>query len=131
MTINFFEPGDVPQPPDKVKIEHLKATPHADGWRVKVEVHVTPFQQRPNLELSLVREGENPVMVASLSIVETMHPRMEFTMHVRGVTEPLGRYRLHAMVYYRDPIDEDAIEPPPMQIKDTQELLVEIEPEAE
>ncbi|MCB9435749.1 MAG: hypothetical protein H6673_01990 [Anaerolineales bacterium] len=131
MTISFFEPGDVPQPPDKVKITHLTATPVADGWRVKIDVHVTPFQLRPNLEIALVREGDNPVPVSTLSIVETMHPRMEFTMHVRGVTEPWGHYRLHAMVYYRDPIEEDAIEPPPMQVKDTQEIKVSIQPEAE
>lgn len=129
MTISFFEPGDVPQPPDSIKITHLQAVPVSDGWRVKVEVHVTPFQMRPNLEIALVREDEKPLAVAVLSIVETMHPRMEFTMHIRGVSDPRGKYRLHAMVYYRDPIPEDAIEPPPMQIKDTKQLELSIEAE--
>ncbi len=124
MTINFFEPGDVPQPPKNIRIELLKATPYPDGWRVKIEVHVTPFQQRPNLELDLVRVmgDESHKIVASFSIVETMHPRMEFTMHVRGVDAPDGDYQLKAMVYYREQLDAESTEPPPIQIIDTREL---------
>ena len=122
MTISFFEPGDVPQPPDKTKIEHLSAIPSPDGWRVKMEVHVTPFLQRPNVEIVLLRlvDGSDPFPVADLSIVETMHPRMEFTMHIRGVDDPTGNYSLRAMLYYRDQLEPDASEPPPIQIKDKQ-----------
>lgn len=124
MTISFFEPGDVPQPPDNVKIEHLKAVPYADGWRVKIEVNVTPFLQRPNLEIVVLRTGEESkqVQVASLSIVETMHPRMEFTIHIRGVEDANGRYQLRAALYYRDQVPPEATEQAPMQIKDTRQL---------
>lgn len=128
MTISFFEPGDVPQPPDNTKIEHLNAIPSPDGWRVKIEVHVTPFLQRPNVELVLLRlvdDGE-PYPVADLSIVETMHPRMEFTMHIRGVDDPMGDYSLRAMLYYREQLEQDTTEPPPIQIKDKQSFSFRI-----
>ncbi len=124
MTISFFEPGDVPQPPDKVKIELLEAEPHSEGWRVKINIHVTPFQQRPNLEINLLKQmvDGSANSVANFSIIETMHPRMEFTMHIRGVDDPYGDYQLQTMLFYRDQPDPDAAESPPPQIKDTREL---------
>ncbi len=130
MTISFFEPGDVPQPPDKTKIEHMNAIPSQDGWRVKIEIHVTPFLQRPNVEIVLLRlvNGGEPFPVADLSIVETMHPRMEFTMHLRGVDDPMGDYSLNAMLYYRDQLKEDDTEPPPIQVKDKQAFSFRIPP---
>ena len=54
--INFFESNDVPQPRDKVKIERVDTQPYPDGWRVKVIVEVTPFEDRPSLEIR-VRSG--------------------------------------------------------------------------
>ncbi|NDJ87262.1 MAG: hypothetical protein GYB66_15395 [Chloroflexi bacterium] len=128
MTISFFEPGDVPQPPDNVKIERLDALPHPDGWRVKIELHVTPFQQRPNFEVILLRRDEDGTdsQIANLSIVETMHPKMEFTMHIRGVDDPNGDYLLRAILYYREHAEEGAEEPPPVEIKDQREIMFSI-----
>lgn len=123
MTISFFEPGDVPQPPDKVKIEHLTATPSEDGWRVKIEVHVTPFQQRPNLEMRLLLgPDDQQKQVADFSIIETMHPKMEFTMHVRGVAQPEGDYTLDTVLYYRDTPEEGAEEIQPPTVVDSRAL---------
>lgn len=131
MTISFFEPGDVPQAPDKVKIEHLQATPYPDGWRVKMELNVTPFQQRPNLEIGLfkVLDDDSQKAVANFSIVETMHPRMEFTLHIRGVDRPDGSYKLRAMLYYRDEVDVEAGNPGEIQVKDQQtiDLVIQVE----
>ncbi len=100
MTINFFECGDVPQPRDKIKIERLETQPYPDGWRVKVIVEVTPFQERPNLEIRLTAEGGQ--IVSELSVIETMHRHMEFTIHIRGVTSPAGRYVANVELYYGD-----------------------------
>lgn len=128
MTISFFQPGDVPQPADKVKIEHLEATPYEDGWRVRLIVHVTPFQKRPNLEIGLIRQGGDfdGKMAAHLSIIETMHPKMEFTMHIRGVDTPYGDYLLKAVLYFRDSPEEGEDTVAPMQPSDTKEVLVNI-----
>jgi hypothetical protein len=127
MTINFFEPGDAPQPPEKVKIEKLEALPYPDGWRLRVKVNVTPFQQRPNLEIALWREeGGESRPIANLSIIETMHPRMEFVMHIRNVSSPDGQYKLTASLYYRQPLEEGATETPPVEEKDFRELALSI-----
>jgi len=123
VTISFFGPDDVPQPPDQVKIEHLAAFPSEDGWRVKVEVHVTPFQQRPNLEMQLVYEPErDSVQVADFSIIETMHPKMEFTMHVRRIENPVGMYILNVVLYYRQTPSEGDTSVAPAKIVDRKSI---------
>lgn len=99
MELQFVEPQDVPQPRDKVKIERLEAQPYPDGWRIKLNVEVTAFQERPSLELRVLR-AEDEYLVAELSVIETMHRSMEFTVHVRGVPSPNGRYIAQADLYY-------------------------------
>ncbi len=99
MEINFFNPGDVPKPRADIKIERFEAQPYPDGWRVKVTLDVTPFQERPNLEIRL-KLGER--LVTELSVVETMHRHMEFTMHIRGLQASAGQYVAEADLYYED-----------------------------
>jgi hypothetical protein len=99
MNIDFFNPGDVPKPRAEIKIERFDVQPYPDGWRVKINVDVTPFQERPNLEIRLSLGGR---LVAELSVVETMHRHMEFTMHIRGVPVPAGQYVAEVALYYDD-----------------------------
>lgn len=127
MTISFFEPGDVPQPPEKVKIEHLSATVYPDLWRVGVEIHVTPFMQRPSLEIALFRKPEDKI-VASLSIIETMHPKMEFTMHIRGVDDPVGDYNVKVALFFRE-VPEGGDLPPRGEPVDLKEVDLTISEE--
>ena len=86
MELNFFESDAVPQPRDKVKITQLSAQPYPDGWRVRIMLSVTPFQERPNLEVEVVTADNKPI--AEMSIIETMHPA--------------GDYLLRAELYYDD-----------------------------
>ncbi len=102
MTINFFEPDAIPQPQEKVKIEHLDTSVYPDRWRVRITIHVTPFRVRPNLAAALLnQEGR---LVAELSVIETMHAKMEFTLHLRGVSDPAGNYLLKVRLYYGEAI---------------------------
>jgi hypothetical protein len=96
--IDFFESHDVPQPRDKVRIESVTATPYPDGWRVKLVIEVTPFQERPNLEIRVRSAAGRDV--SQLSVIETMHRHMEFTIHIRGVASPAGSYTLGVDLYY-------------------------------
>jgi hypothetical protein len=100
MELNFFEPEHAPQPKEKVKIERLSAKAYPDGWRLRVNVDVTPFQERPSLEVMLISADGRPV--AEIAIIETMHKSMEFTIHLRGVSTPNGNYTLAADLYYGD-----------------------------
>lgn len=101
MDLQFFD-GDgsdyVPRPPDEVRILEVEHAVYPDRFRVYVHVRVTPFQVRPNL-LIAVRAADGRV-VSELSIIETMHNDMEFTIHLRGLTEPAGAYTLLIDLFY-------------------------------
>jgi hypothetical protein len=104
MDIFFQDPADIPLPPGEVRIRQFRAEPWPDGRRVRVTLELTPFLKRPNSEIKITDEqGEE---AASISIIETMEPKMEFTMHLRGA-DVHGAYTVSAQVFYL----EDAEEP--------------------
>jgi hypothetical protein len=103
MDIFFTDPDAVPLPPREVRIQKLEAQPYSDGRRVRVKLELTHFLKRPNADVSIINaQGEE---VASASIIETMEPKMELTLHLRGAEQP-GDLTLAARVFYRE-------EPPP------------------
>ncbi len=95
--IEFVEPDEVPQPPELVKIESLTARVYPDGRRVRVEVLLTPFLERPNMEFRALNSAGDEV--ASLSIVESMDYKFEMTVHLRG-PQPVGRHTLRVELFY-------------------------------
>ncbi len=104
MEINLFnDPNLAPQPRHKVKIESMRVHPYADGFRVKVNLKLTPFQERPNLVITARRA--DGLQVSDLDVIATMHFENEYTMHIRGLDEPSGDFTLTAELYYetRDP----------------------------
>ena len=104
MEINLFnDPHLAPQPRHKVKIESIGAQPYADRFRVKVNLKLTPFQERPNL-LITARSADG-LLVSDLDVIATMHFENEYTLHIRGLDEPSGDFTLTAELYYetRDP----------------------------
>ena len=89
--------------PEETRIESLTAQPYPDGYRLRVNIDVTPFQKRPYIEVTL--NDANGDEVGSTNIVEPMSWKLEFTMHIRG--ELHNPYTLHARLYYPDgPSDE-------------------------
>lgn len=110
MEINFFNNDQVPKPKGEVRIESLRATPYPDRRRVFVEIEVTPFQERPNL--ILVARDESDEVVGELNIIETMHAKMEFTLHIRTPGDPAGAYSITCELFYENknpPQDERII----------------------
>lgn len=97
MNSQFYD--RVPQPQDKVSIEELTVAPYPDRFRILVKIRVTPFQVRPNLIL-IVFDSTTGRVVTELSIIETMHASMEFTLHIRNVQDPSGSYRIVAELFY-------------------------------
>jgi hypothetical protein len=98
--MDFFLPEDHLQrmTPAETRITALTAEPYPDGYRLRVKVEMTPFQQRPHLEVVLTdRNGDE---VASTNIVEPMGWKLEFTMHIRGELE--NPYTLEAKLFYPD-----------------------------
>lgn len=84
--------------PEETRITSLSATPYPDGYRLHINIEVTPFQKRPHIEVLLTdSKGDE---VASTTIVEPMSWKLEFTMHIRG--ELQNPYMLNAKLYYPD-----------------------------
>ncbi len=109
MEINLFnDANSVPQPKHKVRIEDIGAVPYRDRFRVKVNLKLTPFQERPNL--LIVARRSDGLTVSDLDVIATMHFENEFTMHIRGLDDPTGEYKLTAELYYetRDPPQDKA-----------------------
>ena len=120
MNINIFDdPSQVPQPRSVIRIEHLDAIVQPDRYRVKADIRVTAFQERPNLALVL-RDSLGGV-VHEMSVIGMMHAQMEFTFHIRGRGDPAGDYSLYAELFY------DSRNPP----QDQRELKITIPAESE
>ena len=98
--MDFFLPEDHLQraTPEETRITSLSAEPYPDGYRLRVNIEMTPFQQRPHLEVVL-NDADNEE-VASSSIVEPLSWKLEFTMHIRG--ELNNPYTLQARLFYPD-----------------------------
>ena len=103
MDIFFQDPTDIPLPPEEVRIRGLTAEPWPDGRRVRVNLELTPFQNRPNGEIDIRNDqGEE---VSSVSFIETIDPKMQFTMHLR-IQETQGKFTVTATIFY--PITDNA-----------------------
>ncbi|MEO1646788.1 MAG: hypothetical protein AAFR67_16485, partial [Chloroflexota bacterium] len=98
----------VPKPKDEIKIESLGTYVYKDRFRVRADVTVTAFQERPNL--LLVMKDSTGKLVNELNIIATMHAEMDFTMHMRGMDDPAGEYTLEAELFYetRNPPQDTA-----------------------
>ncbi|HEX2992406.1 MAG TPA: hypothetical protein VHO49_17090 [Anaerolineales bacterium] len=84
--------------PEETRILDLNAEPYPDGYRLRVNIEITPYQKRPHIEVLLSdADGEE---IASTSIVEPMSWKLEFTMHIRG--ELNNPYTLEAKLFYPD-----------------------------
>ncbi len=94
-------------------------TPYPDGSRVRMALTITPFEQRPNLEI-FARKVDGPI-VAEMSVIETMTPNLEFTIHLRGAEKLSGDYTLRAELYYEDR----------QQPQDSREVAFTIAPDSE
>ena len=95
-------PGLPLLPPDEVRIERVRAAPYADGRRVKVEVDITPFRERPNLEIAIL-SGTGDI-VATASAIDVMAFHLAFTLHLRGGGDAGPGYEVVVLLYYDDPL---------------------------
>lgn len=101
MNMAFFAPEELAKllPPEDVRIIDLAAEPYEDGQRVRVNIEMSPFEQRPHLEINLCDAEEQEISHASF--VEPMTWKLEFTMHLRKKPVP-GPLDLEARLFYPD-----------------------------
>jgi hypothetical protein len=128
LDIFFADPSEVPLPPVEVRIQRLEASLLPDGRRVYVYLELTPFQKKPNGEISLANSAG--AELADISFIETMSRKMEYTLHLRGA-ELTGPYSVSAKIFYEDaepvaPGDEQIPGQAPKIYVDQAETIVEI-----
>jgi hypothetical protein len=116
--MEFFlnDPNIERLPAAETRLLDLHAEPDPDGKRIRVALDLTPFQQRPYIELSLTDPSGNEA--ASASIVEPVGWKLELTLHIRKTAPAVGKYTLTASLTYPelDEIDRRTIiieVPPP------------------
>lgn len=84
--------------PEETRITSLSAEPYPDGYRLHINIEMTPFQKRPHLDVMITNcDGDE---IASANIVEPMSWKIEFTMHLRG--ELKNPHTLEAKLFYPD-----------------------------
>ncbi len=98
MDIFFYDPDDIPVPPEEVRIRELRVQPYPDGRRVRLYLELTPFVKSPSGELT-IRNASGEVS-ATANIIETVDSRLEMTMHLR-VPDPAGEFTLSVEIFYQ------------------------------
>ncbi len=103
----FLDPNVERFPPEAIRLLDLHAEPYPDGQRIRIGFELTPFQKRPNLELTLT--DSHGQACGSASIVEPMGWKLELTLHIRPSTllppvAPLraAKYQLTTLLSYPD-----------------------------
>jgi hypothetical protein len=103
--IQFYEPEEAARSPHEVAFRRFQAEPLEGGRRVRLSLSITPFQQRPSIEIELF--DPNQRAVARTSIVEATDVNMSLTMHLRGEVNQ-GEYTAEARLFYppNPPVDQ-------------------------
>lgn len=97
---NPLQPPEDGLPPADVRLTELSAEPWTEDYRrVRISLALTPFQQPPNLEVTVL--GADNFEASTIYMVELIDTHITFTMHLRdgGVHPP---YVLQARVLYPD-----------------------------
>jgi hypothetical protein len=92
--------------PADTRLLNVRAELYSDGKRLKVGLDLTPFQQKPYLDLVLTdASGE---IITTTSIVEPVNWNLELNLHIRkSSTSDNGVYKLTVVISYPDLGDVD------------------------
>lgn len=107
MDLNLVDPSQIPLPPEEVRLRQVEIQPYPDGRRLRLDLELTPFQQRPNIEVLVTdRDGRE---VASTTVVEAVTPTMELTLHLRA-RDVSGPYQMRLQVVYLEDEEERVVD---------------------
>ena len=101
MRVQFFEdPKWAPRPREEVRFNQLGLFVHEDGRRIAVGFDITPFLERPSIQVVVSNEvGEE---AATFSVIEATQANFNVTVHLRD-EEPGKIYTVEAFLFYASP----------------------------
>jgi hypothetical protein len=85
MEIQFDDPTEAPLPPKEVRIRKAAMQLQPDGMRIRVELELSPFQEKPVIEIKVINPDD--VVSVSTTVVEAATPKMSLTMHLKPRSE--------------------------------------------
>jgi len=98
--INFFDdPERRGNAREDVRLKQLGIYVHEDGRRIALGFNLTPFAERPSIEVSAT--NSHGQAAGSLTIIEALSPNFNLTMHLREESDD-NKYEIEAVVYYKD-----------------------------
>lgn len=121
MDIFFQDLDEVPLPPEEVRLRSLTAELYPDTRRLRVATVITPFQKRPSLDISV--RNANGDELAQADVIETMTPRLEFTLHLRGGESSMPLL-LNVILFYADTPNAENPQLSERRVVDTREISV-------
>ncbi len=104
MQIEFFDnPLKGPASREEVRIRRIGLFIHDDSRRLTFGLELTPFLERPSIEVSISNGVGEPA--GALTVIESMTPNFSLVIHLRdgAVKDP---YTLTAEIYYATPETE-------------------------
>lgn len=85
------------RPRAEVRFDGIRIEPYPDGRRMKLHFGLTPFLERPSVEITVTNLAGDEV--ASLHLIEAVDTAFDFTVHLRGPA-PAGDHRLRLALFY-------------------------------
>ncbi len=107
MRIQFYEdPIREPRPREEVRFNRLGIFMYEDGRRFVVGFDLTPFMERPSLQVYVTDKAGREV--TSLMIIETIQTNFNLTMHLPEDGNK-GQFDVSALLYYRTTDNEKLV----------------------
>ena len=98
MKIQFFDdPSNLHKTPENTRINQIGIHVFPDNRRVAVGFDITPFRERPSLEVVIVNEHDE--VAGTLNVIETLSPNFHLTMHLQD-KKPTQQYNVFVELYY-------------------------------
>ena len=102
--IRFFDDAEDPRrDPEEVRLRNLGLYVYEDRRRVAIGFDITPFRERPSLEVQVTNErGES---AGSMTVIQAMESNFHLTLHLRDEA-PTDLYEVEVVLYYPRENDE-------------------------